>query len=455
MEKQVKVALIMAASLFMEFMDGTIVTTALPDIGKELKVSASSGSLLISTYLITVAIFIPLSGWLAKKYGKKRIWLIAVLIFMISSLGSALAFNFEFLVAMRIIQGFAGSLMTPTARLIVLEKAPADQLLKLISYLVWPALTAPAIAPLLGGIIVTHLSWHWIFLINLPIGCIIFILGYHWLVNDKQNANICFDWLGFINLAVASAILLIGTELITYNTRLLGWSVMLIIIGLILAIGCFYYLKTTAAPLFSLNALKIPSFRIFQTGGSLFWISVGALPYTLTILLQTIFGWSADRAGFYVVFIFIGNISIKPFTNQIIKRLKFRGALVSAFILVMVSSVGLAFINKNVSIWWLISLAVISGIGRSLALTIYNGLSFSEVPTLERNSANTLNAVTQSLAQGMGISVITMVVYLVHYFGYSMQVAYSAGFIFLAILIIFPLLEVLQLDKNIGSNALK
>lgn len=152
MSKEIKIALLMAASLFMEILDGTIVTTALPKMSNYFHTSSATIALLVSVYLITVAIFIPMSGWMANRFGKKNIWMLAVLIFTLSSLGNALAPSFQILLGMRIIQGISGALMTPTARLIVLEKTPPSRLLYMFSYLIWPALIAPAIAPIVGGV---------------------------------------------------------------------------------------------------------------------------------------------------------------------------------------------------------------------------------------------------------------------------------------------------------------
>lgn len=201
--------------------------------------------------------------------------------------------------------------------------------------------------------------------------------------------------------------------------------------------------------MFSLDALKITSFRICQTSGSVLWLCVGALPYILTIFLQTVFHWSAVKAGSYVMFIFIGNIGIKPFTNSIIRKLGYRGALLLSYGMVFATSISLAFIQPNTLPVWIMLLALISGVGRSLALTAYNGLSFSEIPPQDRNSANTLNSVLQQLAQGMGISLITVVVNLLQV-SFPITTAYELGFVFLGLLMIFPIIEALFLPKNIG-----
>lgn len=450
MTKEIKIALLMAASLFMEILDGTIVTTALPKMAQYFNTTSSTISLLVSVYLITVAIFIPLSGWMANKFGKKKIWLVAVLIFTFSSLSNALCHSFYLLLLMRIIQGISGALMTPTARLIVLEKTPPSKLLKMVSYLVWPALIAPAIAPAVGGLIVTYFTWQWIFLINVPIGIIITLIGTKLIEKDKTNDNSPFDILGFIEIALSSGLILTGAELATHGYNYWSFAATLVILGIILGFIVFKHLKKATNPLFSVDALKVTSFRTCQTSGSILWLCVGALPYILTIFLQTVFHWSAVKAGSYVLFIFIGNIGIKPFTNMIIGKLGYKGALISSFGMVFLSSIALAGIKPSTFPILIMFLALISGVGRSLALTAYNGLSFSEIAYKERNSANTLNSVVSTLAQGMGISLITVVVNLLERI-FSAKSSYELGFIFLGLLMLLPVIEVAMLPKNIGQ----
>lgn len=453
MSKEIRIAILMAASLFMEMLDGTIVTTALPEMSQYFHTGAATTALLVSVYLITSAIFIPLSGWLAKRFGKKKIWIIAVIIFTISSLTSALVSSFIFLLLMRIIQGFSGSLMTTTARLIVLEKTPASKLLKMVSYLIWPALIAPAIAPLAGGFIVTYWSWQWIFLINVPIGFMIVLLGIKWIDADDVKTKNDFDLLGFIEITFASGVILVGAELATHGKNYWVSAMGLVAVGVILGVIVFKHLKKAENPLFSIQALKVTSFRICQTSGSVLWLCVGALPYILTVFLQTVFQWSAVKAGSYVLFIFIGNIGIKPFTNAIIRKLGYRSALLSSFGMVFITSVALAFIRPNSFPVYIMFLALVSGVGRSLALTSYNGLSFSEIAPQDRNSANTLNVVVMTLAQGLGISLITVVVNLLQN-SFSITTSYELGFVFLGLLMIFPVIEVLFLPKDIGYTTI-
>lgn len=452
MTQEIKVALLMAASLFMEILDGTIVTTALPNMARDFHTSTASISLLVSIYIITTAIFIPLSGWIADRFGKKRTWIIAVIIFSLSSLGNALAPTLPILLGMRVVQGISGALMTPTARLIVLEKAPTNQLLRMTSYLVWPALIAPAIAPVVGGAIVTYWSWHWIFLINIPIGIVIAIIGYLLVAPDNYLTDDAFDWSGFVEIAIASSAVLIGFELATHNgfTSILG--LIMAAIGFFLTIPIYRHLKRSTNPLFSVDALRFTSFRISQTSGFILWLSVGAMPFLLTIFLQNGFHWSAIKAGTYVIFIFLGNIGIKPFTTPIIRKLTYKGALQLSFALVLLSSFALALMTPKLGIV-IMFLAFISGVGRSLALTAFNGLNLSEVAPQDRSSANTLNAVVQTLAQGIGISLISVAIHFLN-LHFNLTVSYRLGFILLGIIIIFPIIETSRISKKLGLNTL-
>ncbi|MFO9690822.1 MFS transporter [Weissella confusa] len=453
MSREIKVALLMAASLFMDVMDGTIVTTALPKMAQNFNVSAATISLLVSTYMIAVAVFIPLSGWIAQRLGNKRIWLLAVALFTVSSLGSALAPNFAVLLTMRVIQGIAGAMMTPTARLIVLEKTPANQLLRMISYLVWPSLVAPALAPVIGGMFVTYFTWHWIFLINLPIGIVAFLIGMHLLPKDEVKQARAFDVRGFVELALASVALLAGAEMVARTGTVVWYGLILVVIGILLGVNVFFHLRKAENPLFSVDAMKLPTFRVFQTGGTIFQVTIASLPYVLTVLLQTVFGWTAARAGWYVLFIFVGNIGIKPFTNPIIRKLGFRGALVASFSMLALSSFALALVRPTSPAVWIMLLALISGVGRSLAFTSYNGLQFTEIAPEDRNGANTLTAVTQGMGQGLGISLITVIIHLFQTH-FTLQGAYSWGFVVLGIFAIIPMLEILTLPKDAGSEAI-
>lgn len=449
MSKQVKVALLMSVALFIEMLDATIVTTALPEIRRALHTSTSAGSLIVSVYLVTVAVFIPLSGWLAKRYGKKTLWFWAVLLFMFSSLGSAMATGLIMLLVMRFIQGMSGALMVPTARLVVLESTPPKDLLRMISYVVWPALIAPAIAPLIGGLLTTYLSWHWIFLVNIPISLVMLLIGVKLVPKDTGNHELPFDWTGFGLIAGLSLSSLVAFDLFAENHIVVWLPTGLLILTIILIVLLVMHLRQSKQPIFGIKQLRFQSYRVSVTGGSLLWLSVGAVPFLMTLYLQNIFGWSAIKTGSYVLCIFIGNIGIKPFTTFLIKHLHVKYALVLACLMVLISSIVFSILRATSWLIVIIITAIISGAGRSLALTGYNGMAMTEVPFAERNSANTMSAIAQNLAQGFGVAIVTIALHSFSNF-VNPPTAYRLSFVFLGIIILIPLIEILKAPKMIG-----
>lgn len=449
--KEKSIAILMGLSLFMEMLDSTIVTTSLPQIKDSLHIVSANSSLIISVYMVTVAVFIPMSGWLAKRYGNERIWLLAIIIFTLSSIGSGFSFNLIFMLSMRLLQGFSGALMVPTARLIVLEGTPPQSLLKMISYVIWPALIAPAVAPLIGGILSTYWSWRLIFMINVPIGIILLILGIKILQYDTKavKRNTAFDWNGFTLMSLASASLLISLDIISARKELNSLSIVLLFIFIFSIIAVIKHLLNAKAPLFSIRTLRFPSYKVSQFGGSVMWLTVGAIPYFSTIFFQNAFHWSAIKTGSFVLAIFIGNIGIKPFANNIIEKIGFKQTIIISLFLIFATTCLIGTLTSQSNQVYMLAILTISGVGRSLALTAYNGMSLVEIPYGERNSANTLGSVTQNLAQGIGISLVTICFTILNQYQSGLR-AYRLTYFLLGIIIIVPIVEIMIQPRNIG-----
>lgn len=446
-----RVALLMGLSLFMEMLDSTIVTTALPQIMNSLQITAANASLIISVYMIAVAIFIPLSGWLAKKYGNKTIWLLAIIMFTVSSVGSGLASNLTLMLSMRLLQGFSGALLVPIARLIVLENTPPQNLLKMISFVIWPALIAPAIAPFIGGVLSTYWSWRLIFMINVPIGMILFIIGSKILQRESvhEDKNTTFDWIGFTLISLASASLLIALDIISSNKALNILSKILLLVFISSSIVTVKYLMNTKVPLFSIRTLRFSSYKVSQFGGSIMWLTVGAIPYLSTIFFQNAFHWSAIKTGSFVLFIFVGNIAIKPVANSIIQRIGFKNTIICSLFLIFITTLMIGAFTDQVNQIYVLAILTFSGIGRSLALTAYNGMSLVEIPYDERNSANTLGAVSQNLSQGIGVSLVTISFSILNQYQPDLN-AYRLTYFLLGTIIIVPIIEILIQPQSIG-----
>ncbi|MGO3884807.1 MAG: MFS transporter [Mycetocola sp.] len=397
-------ALIVAACFFMENLDGTIVTTAATAIGDSLGVTPAAIGLVITSYLVTLAVFVPASGWLARRFGGRRIFLIAIALFTIASLGCALSTGLEMLVVMRIIQGIGGALMVPVGRTIVVLKADKKDLISLVAYITWPALIAPVIAPLLGAIITSVASWHWLFLINIPLGLIAFVVAWRVFPATPERTAGRFDVTGLVLLGAGLGVLVAAAHLISEGldhwqlTLMLG-AAALVILGL-----ASWHLVRASAPLVNLRTLHIRSLRFTQLSMVPYMLVVGSAPFLLPLMGLQLFGWSAIQAGTVTLMIFVGNIAIKPLTTPLLHRVGFRPVLVWSNLGLVLSTAGFAATVGGTSPVVVSIIAVLAGAFRSLGFTAYNTLALADVPEETMVDANTLAATVQQLGAGLAIA---------------------------------------------------
>jgi EmrB/QacA subfamily drug resistance transporter len=396
-------ALLVAACFFMENLDGTIVTTAAPRIGRALGVPATSVSLVIAAYLVTLAVLIPLSGWLAARWGARPVFLAAIAIFTIASLGCALSSAFAELVAFRVAQGAGGAMMVPVGRLVVLSRTEKSQLLTITSLLVWPGLIAPVVAPLAGGLITTYASWRWLFLVNVPLGVIAWTVAWRLIDGARSADRPPLDVPGVV-LTCA------GLAAATYTAQLLSESVVRWTLVVVLAVaaaalltGAAVHLRRAAHPLVNLRTLRVTTFRAALGSGSLFWSTVTGVPFLLTLLFQEVFGWSPVKSGGLVLFVFVGNIAIKPATTPLLRRFGFRAVLVAATAGAAVTMVAAGLFTAATPLVVIALVSVLNGVGRSVGLTGYSTIVFSDTPPEQMRDANTLQATAQQLSVGLGV----------------------------------------------------
>ena len=389
----------------MEILDGTIVTTAAPRIGQSLGVPSTSISLVITAYLVTLAVLIPLSGWISARWGARPIFLVAIAIFTVASIGCATSTSLGELVAFRVLQGAGGAMMVPVGRLVVLAGAPKAELMTLISFLVWPALIAPVFAPLAGGVITTYASWHWLFLINVPLGALALLAATRLIHSLPTPPPPRLDRLG---------VLLTGGGLagLTYAAHLLSegsppW-VEVSAFGLasaVLLMIAVRHLLSVDAPLVNLRTLRIETFGASIGGSAVFWLAVGAVPFLLPLLFQEAFGWSPIKSGAVVLVLFLGNVGIKPATTFLYGRFGFRTVLLSATLGLVATLAATAFLTAGTPLILIGLVVLLGGVARSVGLTGYNTLAFSDVPEPQMRDANTLQATNQQLASGLGVAV--------------------------------------------------
>ena len=401
--RQRSTALLVAACFFMENLDGTIVTTAAPRIGRALQVPSTSVGLVIAAYLVTLAVLIPLSGWLAARWGARRVFLSAIVVFTASSLACALSTGFAELVAFRVAQGAGGAMMVPVGRLVVLSRTGPAELLRTMSLLVWPGLLAPVIAPLAGGLITTYASWRWLFLVNVPLGAIAFTAAWRLIETAPSPAAPALDYAGVLLTCSGLAGLTYASYLLSEPA--VAWTPVIVfgVTSALLLVVAVRHLRRAREPLVNLRTLRLPTFGTAVGGGSLFWTTVAAVPFLLTLLFQNVFGWSPVKSGAVVVFVFLGNIGFKPATTPLLNRLGFRTVLLAATAGTAATMVAAGFFTAATPLVVIAAVCVLGGGGRSLGLTCYSTIGFSEVPPEQLRDANTLQATAQQLSVGLAV----------------------------------------------------
>ena len=309
-------ALLVAGAFFMEFLDGTVIATALPDMARSFGVQAVDLNIGISAYLITLAVLIPASGWIADRFGARKVFTLALAIFTLASVLCGLATSVDQFVAMRVLQGMGGALMVPVGRLAVLRTTPKHLLIAAIATLTWPALVAPIIGPPLGGFITSYANWRWIFFINVPLGLIAIVLALRIIPDIYEESRRPFDTPGFFATSVAMVSLVCAMEMMGAQQVNTGITLALLAVGGVTMIYALRHFRRAEWPMIRLDALQVPTFRVTMYGGSLFRASISALPFLLPLLFQVGFGMDAFHSGLLVLAVFVGNLTIKPATDR-------------------------------------------------------------------------------------------------------------------------------------------
>ncbi|EPA1659775.1 MFS transporter [Klebsiella pneumoniae] len=451
-------ALLVAGAFFMEFLDGTVIATALPDMARDFGVTAVELNIGISAYLITLAVLIPASGWIADRFGARAIFTLALAIFTLASVFCGLSTEVHIFVAMRILQGVGGALMVPVGRLAVLRTTPKHQLIKAIATLTWPALVAPIIGPPLGGFITRYASWHWIFFINVPLGLAAIILSLRIIPDIRETERRSFDLSGFITTSVAMVSLVTAMERLGDRQPQIWPTLALAALGF----GCLLYsirhFRRAAAPMVRLDALQVPTFRVTMYGGSLFRVSISAVPFLLPLLFQVGFGMDPFHSGLLVLAVFVGNLTIKPATTPLIRWLGFRRLLLINGALNVCSLLACALLTPQTPVWAIMLILYLGGVFRSIQFTGVSTLAFADVPAAQMSDANTLFSTASQLAVGLGITLGAIGIRLGEQVGDWLHltelpgISFRLSFVFIALICLVGMIDSLHLAKTAGSS---
>jgi EmrB/QacA subfamily drug resistance transporter len=397
-------ALLVAGAFFMEFLDGSIIATALPSMAVSLHSSAVSLNVGISAYLMTVAVFILPSGWAAQRYGTRAVFATAVAVFTLGSVLCGISGSAHVFIAARVLQGLGGAMMVPVGRLAVLRTTPKHKLIGAIAVLTWPGLTAPVLAPPLAGFLTVYASWRWIFFINVPFGVMAFLLALRLVPSGRGEARTPFDLLGFALGATACLAMTRLLDLLGENGAPFTQPLLLVVAFGALFAWFLHHIRHRQHPLIDLAPLGVPTFHATLFGGGAMRTVIATMPFLLPLLFQLGFGMDAFHAGLLVIALFAGNIGIKPLTTPIIRRWGFRQIFLVNGMIQAVTMLACALLSPATPVPVILVLLVISGASRSLQFTSINTLAYADVPERMMSPANTMFSITYQLSQGFGVA---------------------------------------------------
>ena len=394
--------LILATAIFMQMLDSTILNTSLPSIARDLNESPLNMQNAIISYVLTLALFMPVSGFLADKFGTKKVFIISLILFSLGSLLCSLSPNLTFLVIARVIQGIGGSLMTPVGKLALIKTFDKSELLKAMNFAIIPALIGPVLGPLIGGYMVDYLSWHWIFLINLPIGILGIVLSVKYMPNYFSKI-IDFDFKGFLFFAAASLLLSISLEWMG-NAKNITPVLLIFLMGFIFIYLYYRHAKKEENPIFPLELFMVRTFRVGFLGNLATRLGISSIPLLIPLMIQIAYGQSAVVSGWIVAPMAITAMFGKSAVIKILNRFGYRKTLMFNTFLIGTLICLMAIPGINTSIYWFIPLILVLGFFNSIQFTSMNTISISDLRDSHTSSGNSLISVNQQIAIGFGIA---------------------------------------------------
>ncbi|KUM03317.1 MFS transporter [Chromobacterium sp. F49] len=447
--------LIVATALFMENMDATVISTSLPVIALELGVDPISLKLALTSYLVSLAVFIPISGWMADRFGARRIFRSAILVFMLGSLLCAVTSSLHGFVMARFLQGIGGAMMVPVGRLVILRTIDKADLVRALSYLTVPALLGPVIGPPLGGFISTYFHWRWIFLINIPIGLLGLALAGRFIANLKEDEVPRLDWWGFLLTGAGLSMLMLGLATEGKHMLSVTASIWLSLLGGALLLIYLWHYRRQQHPLLDLSLLRLPTFNAGVVGGFMFRVGIGTIPFLLPLMLQLGFGFSPFESGLLTCSTAMGAIGMKTIVAKVLQRFGFRRVLVLNSILAGCSVAVYALFQADTPHWVLLMVFVLGGCLRSLQFTSLNAITFADVDKDRLSQATSLSSVAQQLAAGFGVTVGAFALQAASWLQGHQQLTagdFGHAFLFMGSLTALSSLLFLSLERDAGQQ---
>lgn len=448
-------AWIAAIALFMQSLDATILNTALPAISASLNESPLEMQMTIISYSLTVALFIPLTGWVADKYGTLNVFRVAVGIFVLGSVACAMANSLNALIWSRILQGLGGALMMPVARLVIIRHVPKTQLVAAWNAMAMAGLIGPVMGPIVGGWLVTYVGWHWIFLINIPIGLLGIWFAGRYMPNSTGKIN-KLDWFGFVLFAGGLAGVTLGLDLLSEDRGSQWRTVLILAIGVLCFLVYYFYAQRAQTPLLPLNLFAVRSFRIGIIANIFIRLTGSGIPFLMPLMLQLVFHYSAEITGWLLLPIALSSIMTKSFADKILSRFGYKITLISTALSMAIAIAAMGLLNQQTPLWIFICILAWYGSSMSIIFTAVSTLTVSELSENNASAGSTYLSVIQQVGISVGIAVSAVILDIYRHVigeqGDQLQQAFNYTFLTIALFGILLLWILSHLRKEDGAG---
>ncbi|TCH97682.1 MFS transporter [Roseococcus sp. SYP-B2431] len=448
-------AMIVASALFMQNLDSAAVVTALPSMARDMGEEPTRLGVAITSYLVALTVFIPVSGYIADRFGAKRVFLVAIALFGAASMACGLSNSLIELVIARVVQGMAGAMMVPVGRLLLLSGIRKDEMLTAMTWLTMPAMIGPISGPPLGGVLTDLFGWRSVFWINLPVA-VIGLVMVAWKIEPLPRTDPGPpDVKGLALVGGALAALMAGIETVGRGIFPTGWPEGLIALGAVLGVWAVRHCRAAPKPALDLGLLKIPSFRYSTMAGSLFRSGAGGIPFLVPMLLQVGFGWSATEAGFVAFATAIGAFLMKPLTRPILRRFGFRTVILGNGVLAALGVASGAMFTADWPIPAMFLVLALGGLFRSMQFTALNTLAFADTSRAQLSAATSFYGTAQQLAPALGVVLATASLELARHVNGDAVLRpadFTAAFLVAALVVAASIPFALGLPRDVGSE---
>lgn len=446
--------MILAVALFMEQMDSTVIATSLPAIAADIGTSPIALKLAVTSYLVALAIFIPISGWMSDRFGARNIFRLAIFVFMVGSIACAFSGSITAFVISRLIQGAGGSMMTPVGRLLLVRGTPRNQLVNAMAWLTIPALIGPIMGPPIGGFLTTYLSWHWIFWINVPIGVAGILLVTRFLPAVEPRSPRPMDFPGFFLAGIGFSGFVFGMSVISLPAVPMIYGYITIAVGVASGILYFIHARRTPYPLLDPKMFRYPMFRAAILGASNFRMGLGALPFLMPLMLQLGFGLTPLQSGSVTFVSALGSMGSKFAASRTFNAFGFRTVIsITTFLAAIFLGINGLF-GPQTPLLWIMASLLVGGLLRSMAFSGVNAMAFADVDEADSSQATAINAVAQRISMAMGVAIAGGVLEISSSFhGGNLLVSdFHVAFFTVALISSLAVITFLRLPRDAGAE---